>query len=98
VRAANGAEAVRLAEQHTLDLILLDVEMPELDGFGACRALRADPRLREVPIVILTARSDTEDMAAGFAHGATDFMTKPFAMSQFRARVRSWLTRAAADG
>lgn len=89
---------MRLAEQHALDLILLDVEMPELDGFGACRALRADPRLREVPIVILTARTDKEDTAEGFAHGATDFMTKPFAMSQFRARVRSWLTRAPAGG
>ena len=74
---------MRLAEQHTLHLILLDVEMPELDGFGACRALRADPRLREVPIVILTARTGEEDMAEGFAHGATDFMTKPFRCRSF---------------
>jgi len=95
VRATNGAEAVRLAEQQSFDLFLLDIEMPELDGLGACRALRADPRQRDVPIVILTARTREEDIAEGFAHGATDFMTKPFAMSQFRARVRSWLTRAA---
>ena len=51
-----------------------------------------------MPIVILTARTRDEDIAEGFAHGATDFMTKPFAMSQFRARVRSWLTRAATSG
>ena len=97
LRTTDGAEAVRLAEQHTFDLILLDVEMPTLDGLATCRALRADPRLEMVPIIMLTARTGEESMAEGFAEGATDYLTKPFAVAQFRARVRSWLTRTAGD-
>jgi DNA-binding response OmpR family regulator len=97
LRVTDGAEAVRLAEQHTFDLILLDVEMPRLDGLAACRALRADPRLAAVPIVMLTARSSEEQLLMGFAEGATDYLTKPFAVAQFRARVRSWLTRTAGE-
>ena len=92
-----AAELLRLAEQHTFDLILLDVEMPVLDGLAACRLLRADPRLKTVPIIMLTARSGEEAVMLGFAEGATDYMTKPFAVAQFRARVRSWLTRAAPE-
>ncbi len=97
LRVTDGAEAVRLAEQHTFDLILLDVEMPRLDGLATCRALRADPRLAAVPIVMLTARSGEEQLLMGFAEGATDYLTKPFAVAQFRARVRSWLTRTAGE-
>jgi CheY-like chemotaxis protein/phosphoribosyl 1,2-cyclic phosphodiesterase len=97
LRTTDGGEAVRLAAQHTFDLILLDVEMPTLDGFAACRALRADPRLEAVPIIMLTARTGEEDLAEGFAEGATDYLTKPFAVAQFRARVRSWLTRTAGE-
>ena len=95
VRTTNGAEAVRLAEQHTFDLILLDVEMPTLDGLATCRVLRADPRQETVPIIMLTARSGEEQVLMGFADGATDYLTKPFAVAQFRARVRAWLTQAA---
>jgi CheY-like chemotaxis protein/phosphoribosyl 1,2-cyclic phosphodiesterase len=97
LRVTDGADAVRLAEQHTFDLILLDVEMPTLDGLATCRALRADPRLAAVPIVMLTARSGEEQLLMGFADGATDYLTKPFAVAQFRARVRSWLTRTAGE-
>jgi CheY-like chemotaxis protein/phosphoribosyl 1,2-cyclic phosphodiesterase len=93
LRATDGAEVMRLAAQHACDLILLDVEMPLLDGFAACRSLRADPRLATVPIIMLTARSDDEEVLRGFAEGATDYMTKPFAVAQFRARIRAWLTR-----
>jgi CheY-like chemotaxis protein/phosphoribosyl 1,2-cyclic phosphodiesterase len=95
LRTANGAEAVRLAEQHTFDLLLLDVELPTLDGIAICRKLRADPRLEAVPIIMLTARSADEHVQMGIAEGATDYLTKPFAVAQFRARVRSWLTRTA---
>ena len=94
LRAHNGAEAVALASQQ-FDLIMLDVEMPEMDGFSACRALRGEPQTANVPIVMLTARAE-ENIMRGFDGGATDYMTKPFAVSQVRARVRSWLTRAAA--
>jgi CheY-like chemotaxis protein/phosphoribosyl 1,2-cyclic phosphodiesterase len=89
----NGAEALRLAQEGDFDLILLDVEMPELDGYQTCRAMRAVPKLKDVPIVMLTARGEREDMVEGFAAQATDYMTKPLAIAQVRARIRSWLTR-----
>jgi CheY-like chemotaxis protein len=94
LRAADGAEAVRLSAQHTFDLILLDVEMPILDGLAACRALRTNPRMQTVPIIMLTARTGEEELLRGFAAGATDYIAKPFAVAQFRARIRTWLTRA----
>ena len=95
VKAINGAEAVRLANAHPFDLILLDVEMPEMDGLTACRILRADPRFATTPIVIISALNRAEHVMAGFAEGVTDYMTKPFALSQVRARVRAWLMRTA---
>ncbi len=95
LRAADGAEAVQIAGQHRFDLILLDVQLPKMDGFAVCRALRADPRLESVPIVMLTGRGGAGDLAAAFGEGVTDYMTKPFAVAQLRARVRAWLTRAA---
>jgi len=92
-RAVNGQEAVKLASQHEFDLILLDVQMPVMDGFAACRAMRADERLASIPIVMLTGRNEEEYVMTGFAEGVTDYMTKPFAVSQVRARVRAWLMR-----
>jgi CheY-like chemotaxis protein len=97
LRAHNGAEAIELAGRQQFDLILLDVEMPQMDGFTACRALRQHKALDRVPIVMLTARAEEQNIMHGFDGGATDYMTKPFAVSQVRARVRSWLTRAAAE-
>ena len=92
-RARHGREALRLARAERFDLILLDRRMPELDGSEVCRALRADPRIPRVPVLMLTASGSRADIAAGFADGASDYITKPFSVSQVRARVRSWLTR-----
>ena len=97
VSVSNGADAVRAAKEGNFNLILLDVEMPELDGYQACRAIRAEPKLKDVPIVILTARGEREDLVEGFAAQATDYMTKPLAIAQVRARVRSWLTRTSSS-
>ena len=93
VRARDGKDALRLALADRFDLVLLDRRMPELDGSQVCRALRAEPRLRRLPVVMLTASGGRADIAAGFADGASDYITKPFSVSQVRARVRSWLTR-----
>ena len=93
-RARDGREALRLARAERFDLILLDRRMPQLDGSEVCLALRADPTLRRVPVLMLTASGARADIAAGFAEGASDYITKPFSVSQVRARVRSWLTRA----
>ena len=95
VCARDGEEAVRLARELDLDLVLLDVEMPLMDGFAVCRELRADPRLKSLPILMLTAQRDREGLLTGFAQGATDYLVKPFEVAQLRARVRTWLERSA---
>ncbi|MDQ6857449.1 MAG: response regulator [Chloroflexota bacterium] len=95
ITAEDGRRAVELAKRDGFDLIMLDVQMPGLDGLAAARLLRLDPRLTDVPIVMLTARTSDKDIEAAFAEGVTDYITKPFAVAQMRARVRSWLSRSA---
>ena len=95
ITAEDGNAAVELARHDGFDLILLDVQMPKLDGLAAARLLRQEPRLADIPIVMLTARTADKDIEAAFAEGVTDYITKPFAVSQMRARVRSWLSRSA---
>jgi DNA-binding response OmpR family regulator len=98
IRAHDGTEAVRIGLEQDVDLILLDVQMPGLDGFGACRALRADPRRAAIPIVMLTAQSDPDLIATARGAGANDCMAKPFTVAELRVRVRTWLTGVAARG
>jgi CheY-like chemotaxis protein/ribonuclease BN (tRNA processing enzyme) len=95
ITAADGDGAVELARTDSFDLIMLDVQMPKLDGLAAARLLRREPKLANVPIVMLTARTADKDIEAAFAEGVTDYITKPFAVAQLRARVRSWLSRSA---
>lgn len=85
--AANGPDALAVAAAQPPDLILLDVMMPGMDGFEVCRRLRADDRLREVPVVMLTALDDRESRLAGLAAGADSFLTKPFDHVELRTRV-----------
>jgi CheY-like chemotaxis protein/phosphoribosyl 1,2-cyclic phosphodiesterase len=94
--AYDGETALALARAERPALILLDWMMPGRTGLEICRALRAeaDLHLRQVPVVLLTSRADEEDMAAGFAAGATDYLAKPFRPSHVRSRVRSWLLRS----
>jgi two-component system cell cycle sensor histidine kinase/response regulator CckA len=89
VEAADGSTALRLAAQTPPDLVLLDVMMPEMDGYEVCRRLRADARLAEVPILMITALDDQASLLAGLEAGADDFITKPFHRVELRARVRS---------
>jgi DNA-binding response OmpR family regulator len=94
--AGDGETALVLARAERPALILLDWMMPGCTGLEVCRALRAetDLHLRQVPVVLLTSRAEGEDIAAGFAAGATDYLTKPFKLSYVRSRVRSWLLRS----
>jgi signal transduction histidine kinase len=87
--AENGEQALKKAEAFKPDLILLDVMMPEMDGFEVCRRLRQDPGLAEVPVVMITALDDKESRLKGFAAGADDFVSKPFDRDELRARVRT---------
>ena len=94
--ASDGETALALARAERPALILLDWMMPGRTGLEVCRALRAeaDLQLRQVPVVLLTSRAEEADIAAGFAAGATDYLTKPFKLSYVRSRVRSWLLRS----
>ena len=89
VTASNGEEALKLATQHTPDLVLLDVMMPVMDGFEVCRRFKADPRTAHVPVVIVTALDQPGDRVAGLEAGADDFLTKPVNDIALFARVRS---------
>jgi diguanylate cyclase (GGDEF)-like protein len=86
--ACNGKQALEILDKITPDLILLDVMMPELDGFETCRKLQEDPQTRDIPIIFLTARSDVVDIIMGFELGAVDYITKPFYGPELLARVK----------
>ena len=94
--AFDGEELLSKAAAVAYDLVLVDIQMPNLDGLSACRRLRALSGYRDTPFVVLTARTRQDDMAAAFEAGITDYIRKPFALPQVRARVRSWLARSAA--
>ncbi|WP_328478659.1 SpoIIE family protein phosphatase [Actinoplanes sp. NBC_00393] len=89
VTAVDGAAALEQAREHAFDLVLTDVMMPRLDGFGLITALRADGRTRDVPIVVLSARAGEESAVAGLAAGADDYLVKPFSTRELVARVRA---------
>src|SRR5690625_5512493 len=86
VSAANGAEALRLAEQTDVDLLVLDVMLPDMDGFTVTRRLRQIGM--NAPVVFLTARDDTSDKITGLTVGGDDYVTKPFSLEEVVARIR----------
>ena len=90
--AYDGAAALDLAREGRFDLIILDVMMPEMDGIEACMKIRA---FSNVPIIMLTAKSEDADKLMGFESGADDYLTKPFNILELKARVRALLRRAA---
>ena len=91
LEAADGEEALAAARQHHPDLILLDVMMPKMDGIQACRQIKADASLPFMPVVLVTAKSDSKDVVAGLEAGADEYLTKPLDQSTLVARVKSML-------
>jgi signal transduction histidine kinase len=90
--AGDGQEALRLLDAQPVDLILLDVMMPGMDGFSLTRQLRAGPRTRLIPIVLVTSLTDTDDRIKGIEAGCDDFISKPFDQQEVLARVKTLLT------
>jgi PleD family two-component response regulator len=90
--AANGQMALEAAKVEPPDLILLDIMMPEMNGFEVCRQLKADERTRDIPIIFISALDETLDKVKAFAIGGVDYITKPFQAEEVLARVKTHLT------
>src|SRR5215510_9952143 len=90
--ATNGKQALEAVGRVRPDLILLDVMMPEIDGFETCRQLKASDATRDIPVIFLTARTETADIVKGFELGAVDYVPKPFNSHELLARVNTHLT------
>jgi DNA-binding response OmpR family regulator len=91
VQARDGEQALRLFGDQRIDLVVLDLMLPKVDGLEVCKRLRADS---DVPIIMLTARGEELDKVLGLELGADDYITKPFSIREFRSRVRALLRRA----
>ncbi|MDO6806185.1 response regulator, partial [Wenyingzhuangia sp. 1_MG-2023] len=87
--AMSGNDALALLRTQSFDLILLDVMMPDLDGFDVCTRIRKDLKHRDIPIIFLTARADVDSVVKGFELGGVDYIIKPFHAAELLARVRT---------
>ena len=89
--AQSGPEAIELADKSAPDLILLDIMMPDMDGYEVCRQLKKNKKTSDIPIIFATALDEEEDETKGFELGAVDYITKPFSLPIVRARIRTHL-------
>ena len=88
----NGAQALAAAQIMPPDLILLDIRMPDMDGYEVCQRLKADERTRGIPVLFISALNETEDKVRAFSAGGMDYITKPFQLEEVLARVQTQLT------
>lgn len=93
VTGTNGEEAVQLARQENPDIILLDVRMPRMTGYDACRLIKSDPNLKDVPVIFLSAKGQENEIQTGIESGAEEYLLKPFAPDQLTDRVRTILAK-----
>ena len=93
IKAVNGTEAVKQAIDGQPQLIILDINLPDIDGYEVCRRLRAEERTRRIPIIFLTTKDDRRDKLTGLELGADDFLTKPFDIEELRLRVHNIIQR-----
>jgi CheY-like chemotaxis protein/anti-sigma regulatory factor (Ser/Thr protein kinase) len=89
--ATSGKQALKIIKKKTPDLILLDIMMPEMDGYEVCETLKRSPGTKDIPIIFLTAKTDPQDIVKGFEMGGSDYITKPFNPTELLARVRTHL-------
>jgi len=96
VAAQTGTQALAKVESDLPDLMILDVMMPDMDGYAVCRRLRSDPKTASIPIIMFTAKTRVDDKVAGFQAGADDYLTKPIHPAELTSRVEALLLRSAA--
>ncbi len=94
--ANSGENALKYLENNTPDLILLDIMMPEMDGYEVCQKIKQNEAYKDIPIIFLTAKTDIDDVVKGFEYGAVDYIAKPFNISELKVRVRNHLNLQAA--
>jgi DNA-binding response OmpR family regulator len=94
ILAPDGLSGLRIAEKNRPDLVVLDLTMPDIDGLEVCQQLRADPRKRQLPILMLSARASAADRVLGLDTGADDYLVKPFVPQELVARVKALLRRS----
>ncbi len=92
--AAWGKDAVQMGIEHNPDLVVLDIRLPDIDGYEVCRQLRTNRRTQDIPVIFLTEKRDRVDKLAGLELGVVDYITKPFDIQELRLRVRNTLRRA----
>jgi DNA-binding response OmpR family regulator len=91
LKAANGLEALELAERHSPDLILLDIMMPDMDGWEVLRLLHVDPSTSEIPVAMISAKTGSRAKITSMQEGAVDYITKPFDSQELLSKVRELL-------
>jgi DNA-binding response OmpR family regulator len=93
ITASNGEEAVQTASREIPDLILMDVRMPRMTGYDACRAMKLNPDLHDVPVVFLSAKGQESEIQSGLEAGAEEYLLKPFSPDELTHRVRAILSK-----
>lgn len=92
--AENGAEGLKFLGQGKPDLILMDVMMPVMDGWEATRRIKADPKLKQIPVIFLTARAQHEDHIKAHEVGGDDYLSKPFEADELMAMIKKWIEKS----
>ncbi len=93
VPTSNGAEALDAVRREVPDLIMMDVRMPKMTGYEACRAIKADPKVQHIPVIFLSAKGQEAEIKEGLEAGAEEYLLKPFAPDQLIERVRTILAK-----
>ena len=88
IEATSGKEALEIVSEETIDLILLDIMMPDMDGYTVCRRLKEDVKFKDIPIIFITAKTEEDAIERAYDEGGVDYVTKPFKPKELLARVR----------